>query len=62
MLKCTILFPEGSCPDCKHGRVIYCDNLGMVGINKNGAFAEYVVVDSRFSVHLPDNMAFEEAA
>ena len=34
----------------------------MGGINTDGAFAEYMVVDSKTAVLLPDNLSFEQAA
>jgi len=52
----------GQCPDCKAGRPLYCDNASMGGINTHGAFAEYVVVDSKMAAHLPDNLSFDQAA
>lgn len=53
------------CPDClgpesyRH----YCPNIsGNVGVTMNGAFAEYMVVDARESLVLPDKLSFETAA
>ena len=50
------------CPDCKAGRPLFCDNASMGGITQDGALAEYMVVDSKTAVHLPDNLSFEQAA
>jgi len=55
----------GKCDDCKgpENYTQYCSNsLGAIGINVNGAFAEYVVVDSRTAAKLPDSVSFETAA
>ncbi|EXJ92263.1 hypothetical protein A1O3_00813 [Capronia epimyces CBS 606.96] len=41
----------------------YCPNLeGHIGVFTNGAFAEYHVVDSRTSCHIPDQVSFASAA
>ncbi|KAF4959447.1 hypothetical protein FGADI_1668 [Fusarium gaditjirri] len=52
----------GKCPDCKSGRPIYCDNPLMKGITTDGAWAEYMVADARFTVKLPDSLDFPTAA
>lgn len=59
------LHPCGVCKDCQgpENQVQYCVNLdGHVGVNVNGCFAEYVVVDSRRTTPLPDKVTFESAA
>ncbi|KAL8842216.1 MAG: hypothetical protein Q9170_000622 [Blastenia crenularia] len=55
----------GYCTDClgpdelKH----YCPNIkGHVGVTTDGAFADYMVVDSRESSKIPDKVAYETAA
>ncbi|KAJ9626322.1 hypothetical protein H2203_003954 [Taxawa tesnikishii (nom. ined.)] len=41
----------------------YCPNsAGAVGVTTDGAFAEYVVVDSRATTPLPDKITFASAA
>lgn len=53
----------GQCPDCRAGRPIFCDRLeGMNGINRDGGFAEYIIVDPAFTVKLPDSYEFVQAA
>lgn len=55
----------GVCSDCQgpENFTQYCQNSkGAVGINVDGAFAEYIVVDSRQAAKLPDNISFETAA
>lgn len=55
----------GKCYNCKgpddwHQ---YCENIqGHIGVMIDGAFAEYHVVDSRISCHIPDNVSFASAA
>ncbi|KAH7215632.1 chaperonin 10-like protein [Fusarium oxysporum] len=50
------------CLDCKTGRPIYCDNPLMKGITTDGAWAEYMAADARFTVKLPDSLEFPTAA
>ncbi|KAF6831833.1 alcohol dehydrogenase [Colletotrichum musicola] len=52
----------GVCPDCKAGRPVYCDDFLMKGLTTDGAWAEYMVADSRFTVKLPDSLDFPTAA
>lgn len=50
------------CPDCKSGRNNYCPVMKRVGLSRDGAFADYVIVDCRASAQLPDDMPFAYAA
>jgi len=51
------------CADCKNGQYIYCSGRGgMCGITRDGAMAEYCIVDSESSVLLPDMLSFTSAA
>jgi len=54
--------PCGKCPDCKAGKPLYCDSPLLKGITADGAWAEYMVADADFLVHLPDSINFETAA
>lgn len=57
----------GECAFCKGGDVNLCDNRQVIGVScgdyrRHGAFAEYVVVPQRIVYHLPESIAFSEAA
>lgn len=57
----------GACPSCLRGEVNLCDHREVLGVScgdyrRAGAFAEFVAVPARISYHLPDNLAFHEAA
>src|SRR5882757_2057343 len=57
----------GECAHCRRGNVNLCDRRQVLGVScgeyrRAGAFAEFVAVPARISYHLPDNLAFEEAA
>lgn len=34
----------GTCPDCKSGNIQFCPKTNSVGVNRNGAFAEYLCI------------------
>jgi threonine 3-dehydrogenase len=36
--------PCGSCYQCTHGRRHICDNLQIIGVHRNGSFAQFVAV------------------
>jgi len=57
----------GKCRYCRRGLLNLCDNREVLGVStpeyrRAGAFAEYVVVPSRVTYHLPDNLPYEAAA
>ena len=57
----------GACVFCSRGEVNLCDQRQVFGVScaefrREGAFAEYVVVPARVAYHLPDDLAFEQAA
>ena len=55
----------GTCENCQGGNDVrqYCTNMeGHIGVFIDGAFAEYHVVDSRTSCHVPDSVEFTSAA
>lgn len=55
----------GHCPDCLGDENYrqYCPNIaGHVGVTLDGAFAEFMIVDSRESARIPDDVSFETAA
>ncbi|KAM0330108.1 hypothetical protein ACHAQA_004280 [Verticillium albo-atrum] len=59
------LHPCGHCGDClgPESNRQYCPNLeGHVGVHVDGCFAEYVRVDGRHAVKLPDEVSFLLAA
>jgi len=57
--------PCGKCYNCQgpNDWHQYCQNVqGHIGVFIDGAFAEYHVVDSRNSCHIPDKVSFASAA
>ncbi|KAF2810526.1 GroES-like protein [Mytilinidion resinicola] len=65
-IMCNLLYSLcGQCVDCKgpENYSQYCtQHGGHLGITRDGNFAEYVRVDARTAVKLPDNLSFETAA
>jgi alcohol dehydrogenase, propanol-preferring len=63
---CSLTYHRcGVCADCTGPEVgrQYCPNVGgYLGVNRDGSFAEYEVVDGRECCLLPDNVSFETAA
>jgi L-iditol 2-dehydrogenase len=57
----------GQCEFCLKGEINLCNNRQVIGVScgdyrRAGAFAEYVVVPQRIAYHLPEALAFQEAA
>ncbi len=52
----------GHCRNCRAGRTHLCPNTVGIGVNRNGAFAEYVVVPASNLWPIPDKIAPELAA
>jgi len=53
----------GECYYCKMSeRNFFCTNLKALGVDIDGAYAEYVKVPSKNIYKVPDELAFEEAA
>jgi threonine 3-dehydrogenase len=52
----------GHCRNCRAGRTHLCPNTIGIGVNRNGAFAEYVVVPASNLWPIPDKIAPELAA
>ncbi len=57
----------GECEYCRRGDVNLCDHREVLGVStadfrRAGAFAEYVSVPERILHHLPETLAFTEAA
>ncbi|MCM3782151.1 2,3-butanediol dehydrogenase [Neobacillus mesonae] len=52
----------GKCENCKKGNYNQCNQFGFIGLNDNGGFAEYVIVEPYMLHKLPDEVSFEEGA
>jgi 2-desacetyl-2-hydroxyethyl bacteriochlorophyllide A dehydrogenase len=52
----------GTCEYCQRGEESMCINNVMLGVQRDGGFAEQVVVPARALVRLPDNIDFKTSA
>lgn len=52
----------GECYACKRGYYNQCSQVGFIGLNQDGGFAEYVTVEDKMIHTLPDQVSFEEGA
>ena len=52
----------GHCRNCRAGRSHLCRNAVGVGVNRDGAFAEYLAIPARNAFRLPDQISDDIAA
>lgn len=55
-------FSCGLCVPCRRGLDMHCDRHGFTGLTRDGGFAEYVLVDERSLLVLPDGVEPAEVA
>lgn len=53
----------GMCRECRRGRLDWCGNKtgNEIGIDRDGAFAEYILLAERFLYRIPDDMSYDQA-
>jgi len=54
--------PCGKCYQCKTGNQHICQNMKILGVHVNGAFAEYVAIPEVCAWKLPTNFSFDIGA
>lgn len=52
----------GKCPACEIGHYPACTSLKLIGIDINGAFAEYVAAKEHMTYHIPDGVSDRDSA
>lgn len=52
----------GECPQCRMGRHERCPQLSLLGVHREGSYAELAVVDAAVVRPIPDQLSFTEAA
>jgi len=52
----------GECYPCTHGNYHICNDLKVIGCQADGAAREYIPVDHRLVVKLPEGMSFDQGA
>lgn len=56
------LITDGSCPACRRGNDMHCENGSFPGIARDGGFAEYLQVKERNLVRLPPGVEPRQVA
>lgn len=54
--------PCFKCESCLQGKYSQCENLEVIGARRPGAYAEYIRIDSKNVLKLPEGIDFETAA
>jgi L-iditol 2-dehydrogenase len=52
----------GQCYFCRRDQRVFCTSIREIGVDRNGAYAEYVSVPAYDLHRLPDGMTFEEGS
>lgn len=52
----------GHCEHCHHGDLFFCPELEVIGIDRDGGYAEYVLVPERCCMPLPDDLSYDTGA
>lgn len=52
----------GDCACCRRGAEQFCPHAEMIGKDRDGGFAESIVVPARNAIRIPDGLAFDHAA
>ncbi|MEH7494957.1 galactitol-1-phosphate 5-dehydrogenase [Neobacillus niacini] len=55
------LLPCGECEYCERGKPAHCKQYGFVGSRQQGAMSQFVAVDAKNVIVLPDNVSDAEA-
>lgn len=53
---------DGTCPSCRRGDVVTCDNPVITGATVDGGYAEKMIADVQGLVRVPDDLAAVDAA
>ncbi len=52
----------GHCEHCLNGDLYFCDQLTVVGFDRNGGYADYVLVPEASCMALPNDISYEEGS
>jgi D-arabinose 1-dehydrogenase-like Zn-dependent alcohol dehydrogenase len=53
---------DGTCPSCRRGDFITCNNLQVTGIAHDGGYADYMLAPAQTLARIPDALSAEHAA
>ncbi len=51
----------GKCHDCLSGRQNLCANRDLIGMYRAGAFAQYITIEEKNLIPIPESMSFSDA-
>jgi len=54
--------PCNVCPDCRMNNKHVCQHTGLVGVTRDGAFAEYVAIPADIAYKVPEGVSYKTAA
>jgi len=54
--------PCNVCPDCRMNNKHVCQHTGLLGITRDGAFAEYVSIPSEIAYVVPEGVSYKTAS
>jgi D-arabinose 1-dehydrogenase-like Zn-dependent alcohol dehydrogenase len=52
---------DGTCDICLNGYEMLCRNGGIIGVNTNGGFAEYIIGSEKNAFKIPDDVEWDVA-
>lgn len=52
----------GACDECRAGRPQFCQNISVLGVTKNGGFAEYTTSKMQHLYKLPEELSYATGA
>jgi D-arabinose 1-dehydrogenase-like Zn-dependent alcohol dehydrogenase len=53
---------DGTCDMCLNGYEMLCRNGGIIGLNTNGGFADYIVASEKNVFKIPNDVQWDVAA
>ncbi|MGD0726465.1 MAG: alcohol dehydrogenase catalytic domain-containing protein [Spirochaetia bacterium] len=52
----------GACAHCRNGDLYFCEKLSVIGFDRDGGYAEYVLVPESSCMPIPDAISYEQAS
>lgn len=52
----------GACEHCRNGDLYFCEMLSVIGFDRDGGYADYVLVPESSCMPIPDAISFEQAS
>jgi threonine dehydrogenase-like Zn-dependent dehydrogenase len=52
----------GECEHCRNGDLFLCERLSVIGFDRDGGYADCVLIPESCCMHIPESISFEQAA